>query len=244
LACYRGDGGGFFAPSAYRLRYAVPRSYSRRVKRTRIKICGIKDLDAARAAADAGADAVGFVFHKGSPRVVEPAVAWEIIGSLPPFVTSVGLFVNATVERFCDIEEQCPTDLSQLHGEEDEELVTECGPNIIKAVAFDPATIAAELARWDGVPEVAAILVDGSKGGEGKTLDWHELAKHTAGRDADATPIILAGGLTPKNVGEAIRAVRPWGVDVSSGVERDRGVKDAGMIAAFCAAVQAADAQR
>jgi phosphoribosylanthranilate isomerase len=155
----------------------------------------------------------------------------------------VGLFVNAPLDRFCDIEEQCPTDLSQLHGDEHESLVSECGPNIIKAVAFDPATIARELARWDAVPEVAAILVDGSRGGQGQTLDWAELARHTQGRDADSTPIILAGGLTPHNVGEAIRAVRPWAVDVSSGVERERGVKDPAMIAAFCDAVRRADLQ-
>lgn len=214
------------------------------MQRTRIKICGIRDIDAARAAADAGADAVGFVFHPASPRYIEPAEAFGLIGALPPFVSTVGLFVDASIERFCDVEEQCPTDLSQLHGSEDEDMVEECGPNIIKAVRFDPATIQKELARWDDSYDVAAILVDGSAGGEGLTIDWAALARVTAGRAPGLKPIILAGGLTPANVGEAIRLVRPWGVDVSSGVERERGVKDPALIAAFCAAVQRADADR
>lgn len=220
-----------------------PNDVQLRVKRTRIKICGIRDLATARAAAWAGVDAIGLVFHPASPRFIEPRQAWEILGKMPPFVTTVGLFVDATLERFCDVEELCPTDLSQLHGSESVELVRECGPNVIKAVRFHPDTIAAELATWDAVDEVAAILVDGSAGGEGMPVDWNELAKYTAGRDKDAKPIILAGGLTPENVGEAIRLVRPAGVDVSSGVESSRGVKDPALIEAFCAAVQRADAQ-
>ncbi len=213
------------------------------MKRTRIKICGVQDVETARAAARAGADAIGFVFHPASPRFVQPADAWEIVGALPPFVSTVGLFVDLPLEKFCDIEEQCPTDMSQLHGSEDEELVSECGPNIIKAIRFDPDTIAAELARWDEVPEVAALLVDGSTGGKGETVDWGLLALHTDARDEDAKPLILAGGLTPENVGGAIRIVRPWAVDVSSGVEKSRGIKDAGLIEAFCAAVHRADAR-
>lgn len=175
---------------------------------------------------------------------MRPEKAWEIIGALPPFVSTVGLFVDLPLEKFCDIEEHCPTDMSQLHGNEDEELAQECGPNVIKAVRFDPDTIAAELARWDDVDEVAAILVDGSSGGKGETLDWGLLALHTQERGDDAKPLILAGGLTPENVGEAIKVVRPWGVDVSSGVEKSRGIKDAGLIEAFCGAVLRADLGR
>lgn len=210
--------------------------------RTRIKVCGVRSVATARAAAAAGADAVGFVFHKASPRHIEPEAAWAIVGSLPPFMSTVSLFVDASLERFCDTEEQCPTDLSQLHGDEDEERVVECGPNVIKAVRFDAGTIGAELARWDAVVEVAAILVDGSAGGEGKRLDWGALAPFVRSRGDDAKPIILAGGLTPENVGEAISVVRPWGVDVSSGVESSPGVKDAGLIRRFCEAVRRADA--
>lgn len=218
--------------------------------RTRIKICGLRDASSAAAAVQAGADALGFVFVQSSPRNIEPADAWAIIGTLPPFVASVGLYQDATVEQFCDIEEVCPTNYAQLHGSEDEDTAKRCGPGVIKAIRYDPATIAAELKRWGGIDEVDAILVDGSAGGAGETLDWKGLAAvlEVARRDAIAgrgpvlKPIILAGGLTPENVGEAVRTVRPFGVDVSSGVEKKRGVKDAGLIAAFCRSVRAADA--
>lgn len=205
---------------------------------TRIKICGIRDARALDWAVDAGADAVGFVFVRSSPRHIEPAEAWALVGALPPFVTSVGLLANASVETFCEIEQDCPTSLVQLHGNESVSVVRQCGPGVVKAIRFDAETIAAELSRWDGVEEVDAILVDGSAGGEGRTLDWSCLAEHVAGV---SKPIILAGGLTPENVSEAIRTVRPYAVDVSSGVEKERGVKDRARIAAFCRAVREAD---
>lgn len=207
--------------------------------RTRIKICGIRDEEGLFAAAESGADAVGFVFHPQSPRFIEPEEAWELVGMLPPFVSSVGLFVNATVEKFMEMEEVCPTSFSQLHGSEKVEVVRQCGPGVIKAVRFDAATIAQELAAWDAVDEVDAILVDGSAGGQGQTFEWKALAEV---RDSVRKPLILAGGLTPENVGEAIRVARPWGVDVSSGVERAPGEKDPALIEAFCRAVMRADA--
>jgi phosphoribosylanthranilate isomerase len=206
--------------------------------RTRIKICGIRDEDGLKGACGAGADAVGFVFHPKSRRFIEPEDAAELLLFTPPFVATVGLFVNPSLEAFMRIEEACPTTHTQLHGEEPPSLVEECAP-VIKAVRFDPATIAAELARWGAMVEVDAILVDGSAGGEGKALDWAELAKHRA---AVSKPLILAGGLTPENVGEAIRVVRPYAVDVSSGVESEPGVKDAKLMEAFCRAVRRADA--
>jgi phosphoribosylanthranilate isomerase len=216
--------------------------------RTRIKICGIRDAQSASAAIAAGADALGFVFVPSSPRCIDPAEAWAIIGTLPPFVASVGLYQDATVEQFCDIEEVCPTNYAQLHGSEDEETARRCGPGVIKAVRYDSATIAADLKRWGAVDEVDAILVDGSTGGNGQTLDWAALAAVTeglrrdaiAGRTPPLKPLILAGGLTPENVGEAVRVVRPYGVDVSSGVERARGRKDPALITAFCEAVRSA----
>lgn len=208
--------------------------------RTRIKICGIRDVDTALAAADAGADAIGFMFHPKSVRFIEPEEAADIAVMLPPLVSTVAVFVNPTLERFMDIEEACPTTHTQLHGEESEELVRECAP-VIKAVRFDPGTIAADLKRWSAMPEVDAILVDGSAGGQGETFDWSALAA-VRDREQIDTPLIIAGGLTPANVGEAIRAVRPWGVDVSSGVECSPGQKDIAMIEAFCAAVLKADA--
>jgi phosphoribosylanthranilate isomerase len=208
--------------------------------RTRIKICGIRDEETAFAAADAGADAIGLVFYRQSPRYIEPEDAWQLVGMLPPFVTSVGLFVNADLDRFMTTEELCPTDMSQLHGQESEELVRQCGPNVIKAVRFDAATIDAELAKWDRVDEVDAVLVDGSAGGQGTSFDWTKLA---AARERLSKPLILAGGLTPENVGEAIRVVQPFAVDVSSGVESSPGVKDLELIEAFCRAVRKADAE-
>lgn len=209
------------------------------MSRTRIKICGITEEEGLFAAADAGADAVGFVFHPKSRRFIEPDDAFELIGMLPPFVSSVGLFVDASVDRFSDIEEVCPTDLSQLHGNESEQVVRDCGPKVVKAVRFDAATIERELKRWDAIDEVDAILVDGSAGGAGETFDWNALAKV---KGATNKPLIIAGGLTHENVGEAIRVARPYGVDVSSGVESEPGEKDRALIEKFCEAVRRADA--
>jgi len=205
--------------------------------RTRIKVCGLRDAEAAQAALGAGADTLGFVFVKSSPRFIEPEAAWAIIRGLPPMHTTVGLTAGASVEGYSKIERACPTDYGQLHGDEPEDVVRACGPRVIKAVRFDAGTIEAELRRWGSVEEVDAILVDGSSGGMGESFDWSALASAPCEK-----PIVLAGGLTAENVGEAIRAVRPWAVDVSSGVERERGVKDHEMIRAFCAKVREADA--
>lgn len=206
--------------------------------RTRIKICGIRDLDTARAAIDAGADALGFMFVKSSPRYITPESAWEIVSTLPPLVSTVGVFADAPVDQFCDIEETCPTNYVQLHGHEPEAVVRRCGPNVIKAIRFDPATIEADLTAWAAVEEVEAILVDGSAGGLGASFDWPRLAPLAQSID---TPIILAGGLNAQNIAAAIHAVRPYAVDVSSGVEKEKGLKDPALIEAFCRAVQNAD---
>jgi len=208
--------------------------------RTRIKICGIRDDDALAAAVAAGADAVGFNFVKSSVRYIEPGEADRLVQMLPPLVVGVGVYVNPVYEEFCDIEEQCPfLAFSQLHGNEGVKTVKQCGPDVIKAIRFDAATIAAELLEWAKVEEVAAILIDGGNGGEGKTVDWQKLADALSDNEL---PVFLAGGLTPNNVGEAIRIVRPYAVDVASGVESDPGVKDAELIEAFCKAVREADA--
>lgn len=206
--------------------------------RTRIKICGVRTPDDVRAAVYAGADAVGFVFHKPSARSIKPEAAWALSQSIPPFVSTVGLFVDLSVDEFCQIEEACPTILNQLHGSEDEETVSACGPSVIKAIRFDPATIESNIERWESNDDVAAILVDGSAGGEGKAFDWQPLAPLV---ETCEKPIILAGGLNPENVADAIRIVRPFAVDVSSGVEKKPGVKDPALIEAFCRAVRRAD---
>lgn len=206
--------------------------------RTRIKICGITDAESAFAAAESGADAIGFVFATSSPRYIEPEAAWEIAAILPPFVSTVGLFVNAKPEAVDLVREKCAFDITQLHGNEPEPVVRECLPPIIKAIKFNPETIELELRRWSTFADIDAVLVDGSTGGEGIAFDWNLLAEHA---DACEHPLIIAGGLTAENVGEAIRIVRPWAVDVSSGVERERGRKDPDLIAAFCDAVRRAD---
>ncbi|PHQ78865.1 MAG: N-(5'-phosphoribosyl)anthranilate isomerase [Phycisphaera sp.] len=208
--------------------------------RTRIKICGITTQEALTGAANAGADAVGFVFAESSPRYIHPREAWKLACDLPPMVSSVGLYVNASLDEFAEIEQQCPTMMTQLHGNEPDGVVIELGPELIKAVKFDPETIADRLAHYDAIEEVSVILVDGSEGGEGVAFDWAKLAD--ASRDIK-TPIMLAGGLDASNVGDAIAAVRPYAVDVSSGVESEQGVKDLDKIRAFCKAVQEADSK-
>ncbi len=208
--------------------------------RTRIKICGIRDTETALLAVDAGADALGFVFAKNSSRYVEPEAVWDILQALPPFVSTVGLTVNAKTEAFDEIQEAAPFDLAQLHGSESIPQARDYMTPVIKAIRFNDDTIVEELGRWAPVDEVVAILVDGSAGGEGQTFDWERLA---AVRESVVHPLIVAGGLTPENVGEAIRIVRPYAVDVSSGVESERGIKDPDRIRAFCDAVRAADAE-
>jgi phosphoribosylanthranilate isomerase len=206
--------------------------------RTRIKICGIRSDDDAFAAAEAGADAVGLMFVRASQRYIDPEAAAEIVASLPPFVSSVGVFMNAPIEAFMDIEEQCPTIHTQLHGTEDDELISQCSP-VIKAVRYLPETIVHDIARCEDNDDIEAILIDGPSPGEGVAFNWTDLVPLL---ERVSKPVILAGGLTPENVAEAIRTVRPYGVDVSSGVEKQRGIKDPELIEKFCEAVRKADA--
>lgn len=207
--------------------------------RTRVKVCGIREDMGARAAVDSGADALGFVFVRSSPRYIAPEEAASLVAGLPALVSSVGVFMDQSAEAIGEVLETCPTTYTQLHGSEDEELAGEVGPYLIKAVRFDPATIERELERWEGVDDVDAILIDGPSAGSGEPFDWAVLSPVVRGL---TKPLFLAGGLTPENVGDAVRAVRPFAVDVSSGVERERGVKDPALIARFCAAVRRADA--
>ena len=207
--------------------------------RTRIKVCGITSLQDANAAIDAGADAVGFVFVKDTPRYIDPEEAAIIMYSLPPFVAAVGVTQDLDVDQFCALEYKCPTHMTQLHGKEPVDVVAACGPGVIKAFKYEDATIQSQLTRWAKVEELDAILIDGSAGGTGESFDWAKLAPHL--KDYPKK-IIIAGGLDADNVGEVIKTLCPYAVDVSTGVEDEPGVKNHAKIAEFCAAVRAADA--
>lgn len=210
---------------------------------TQIKICGIKDPKHAKAAAKAGATHVGVVFVDESPRCVTIKQAIEVVEALPGMAEAVGLFVDRDAQEIKHIVGRAGLTTIQLHGHEKIGILDKFeGLTIWKALPFGPDLL--ELAEpWDNDPRVDAILIDTPPtgeltGGSGVAFDWAALAKVI---DHLSTPIILAGGLTPQNVGEAIRTVKPFAVDVSSGVESSRGVKDVGLIKAFCQAVRAAD---
>ncbi|MGB9825129.1 MAG: phosphoribosylanthranilate isomerase [Desulfofundulus sp.] len=200
----------------------------------RVKICGITDISSALVAAEAGADALGFVFAP-SPRRITPSLARRICRELPPFITRVGVFVDAPLEEVRAVAEYCGLDVIQLHGNEPPDYCHSLGRRVIKAfrvgVELDPV----ELARYP----VDAILLDsyvvGQKGGTGQPFDWQLAASLKIAR-----PLILAGGLRPDNVGRAVAMVKPYGVDVSSGVEKDGqpGKKDPDKIRRFIAAAK------
>lgn len=200
----------------------------------RSKICGITRIEDALIAAQAGADAIGLVFWAPSPRAVEIDQARHIVAALPPFVTSVGLFVNATRETIAEVLQAVPLDLLQFHGDE---CLADCeghGRPYIKALRVRPGeNIAAQCARY---PSAAGILLDtyvpGIPGGTGERFDWSQVPAQPP------CPIVLAGGLTADNVAQAIAQVRPWAVDVSGGVEAQKGRKDADKVRAFLAAVR------
>ena len=209
------------------------------LSRTRIKICGVRDPAMALAAARAGADAVGLVFHGASPRAVDVAQAVRIAAVLPPFVTSVGLFVDAPDARVAEVLASVPLGLLQFHGDESPGYCASFGRPWLKAIRVGEGTDLVECSlRFSGA---AALLLDafvpGEHGGTGRSFDWSRIPPELRRR------VVLSGGLDPANVGSAIAQVRPWAVDVSSGVESARGVKDAARIEAFVRSVKDADAR-
>ncbi len=206
--------------------------------RTRIKICGITNIDDAQAAVDNGADALGFIFVKDTPRYIDPDDAAAIMFNLPPMVSAIGVTRDLTLDEFCDLEQTCPAHSFQLHGKEPVSLVQQCGPGVIKAFKYEQVTIQSQLDRWSKVAEVDALLIDGSDGGEGKAFDWSQLAPLI---ENYPKRIIIAGGLDESNVTEVIKTLKPYAVDISSGVEAEPGIKDHAKIAKLCAAVHAAD---
>ena len=203
----------------------------------KIKICGITNTEDAAVAVAAGADALGFVVYRESPRWVEPAVAKSIIAGLPPFVSAVGVFVNEGAERVRALMDECGFVLAQLHGDESALYCQDLGRPALKAIRLKDRGTFLALAEFHGRANVRGMLIDAfsdqAYGGTGQTVDW-TLAEEAA----RATPIILAGGLNPENVAEAIQKVRPYGVDVSSGVEQSPGKKDHHKLKAFIEAAR------
>jgi phosphoribosylanthranilate isomerase len=208
------------------------------VSRTRVKICGItreQDLDAAVAA---GADALGFVFYPQSPRFLGLRRAADLVRRVPPFVARVGLFVNPDPAVLVETLAEVGIDLIQFQGDEDPAFCEQFGHPYLKVARMRPGLDLVEFAR--AYPSARGLLLDAyveSYGGAGQKFDWSLVPKSLP------LPVVVAGGLTGENVGEAIRQLRPWGVDVSSGVEVAKGIKDAAKIAAFIAAVKTADAR-
>lgn len=207
--------------------------------RTRIKICGITRPEDALEAVRLGADALGLVFYGRSPRAVTPAQAAGLVAVLPPFVTAVGLFVDPDAGFVREVLAAVPLDLLQFHGDESPAFCAQFDRRFIKAVRMRPdVDLHAEAARYAAAD---GLLLDayrpGVPGGTGERFDWAAIPQDLG------APVVLAGGLDADNVADAIRAVRPWAVDVSSGVEADKGIKDAAKMAAFLRGVARGDSQ-
>ncbi len=206
--------------------------------RTRIKICGITRLSDAQQAAALGADAIGLVFHAQSPRAIEINAALEIRRAMPPFVTVTALFMDETENWVGRVLEKVRPDCLQFHGAEPAEFCTQWSRPYLKAIPMGSVeNIAAYAARYR---DAGGFLLDsnaaGRQGGSGDTFDWSRIPS------SFEFPLVLAGGLNPVNVAAAITQVRPWGVDVSSGVEKSRGIKDADLINQFFSEVKRGDA--
>ncbi len=218
------------------------------MSRTRVKICGITRMEDGVAAAQSGADAIGLVFWPGSPRAVAPGQARAIAAALPPFVTIVGLFVDPTPDHVRATLAALPLDLLQFHGAESPEFCRAFGRPYVKAVPVGGNAARTDLLEYAArYPDARGLLFDappsdGQPGGTGRTFDWDALPLELS------RPLVLSGGLTAANVGGAIRRLRPWAVDVSSGVEvvgpdgtPVRGSKDPARIIAFIKEVRHAD---
>jgi len=202
----------------------------------KVKICGITNVTDALAAVDAGADALGFMFYAPSPRCVTQELAAGIIRELPPFVAKVGVFVNPTEAEVRNAIVECGLDTLQFHGEEPPEFCRAFGLKVIKAFRVRDKE---SLKITEAYPTEAWLLdsyVAGQLGGTGAQFNW-DLATEVAQKHKS---VILAGGLTPENAADAVRKVRPYGLDASSGVESAPGKKDAGKVAAFIAAAKGA----
>ena len=197
--------------------------------RTKIKICGITNLQNAREASELGVDALGFVFFSKSPRYIEPKKARAIINLLPSFILRVGLFVNSPKEEVLSAISESRVNMLQFHGDEDENFCNQFNLPYIKAIAFKDGINLLEYCQQ--FASSSAILIDTysqkMRGGTGKTFNWDLIPKQLP------LPLIIAGGLDSKNVSSLIDSVKPYGVDVSGGVELDKGIKDHNMMKNF-----------
>lgn len=204
---------------------------------TAVKVCGVTRAEDALSAAQAGAHAIGLVFYRPSPRYVTPEVAREIVRVLPPFVTAVGLFVDASAVEVRAAIAVAGVGLLQFHGSETPEFCRQFGVPYIKAVRVRTGTDLLQYARdyHDAKALLLDAYVEGTHGGTGQSFDWSVIPRTLP------VPVVLSGGLNPQNVTGAIQQVRPWAVDVSSGVESAPGIKDAAKIAAFMSGVRNAD---
>jgi phosphoribosylanthranilate isomerase len=206
---------------------------------TRIKICGITREQDLRAVANSGADAIGLVFYEKSPRHVSVQQAAELMRLVPPFVTAVGLFVNPTVDYVRQVLTKASLDVLQFHGEESPEFCQQFGKPYLKAIrvkaGVDLVECAARYASAQGL--LLDAFVEGTQGGTGESFDWALIPQDLL------LPVILSGGLHAGNVAEAVKQVRPYAVDVSSGVEASKGIKDAAKVAAFINEVKQIDVQ-
>ena len=202
--------------------------------RTRVKICGITQIEDALNAVNAGADAIGLVFYAPSPRCVSMAQAQKIVAAMPPFVSVVGLFVNASTAEIQSILSQVHLDIVQFHGDETPAQCAQINLPYYKAIRVKPETNLLQYAIEFNAAK--ALLLDAyseqAYGGTGHTFDWNLIPNKLP------KPIVLAGGLDAKNVANAIQQVRPYAVDVSGGVELTKGIKSADKIAAFMQAVK------
>lgn len=216
-------------------------------QRTRIKICGLTRAEDIASAVEAGADALGFVFYPKSPRYVSPQTAAQLIATVPPFISIVGLFVNTTPAILTDVVQQVPLSLLQFHGDESLEsccsLAKMAARPFMRALRISHDTkpdslLQCEKAYFTASNLFSGILLDtlvDGYGGAGKVFDWSLIPKELAPR------VVLSGGLNERNIAEAILHVRPYAVDVSSGVEREKGIKDAEKIRTFIHAVRSAE---
>jgi phosphoribosylanthranilate isomerase len=203
------------------------------ISNTKIKICGITNMEDAQAAADYGADALGFIFYKESKRYVDPEVAKSIVSALPPFITTVGVFVNHDLGEISRIKETTGIQVAQLHGDETPEFASSLPIEVIKVIRVKDKSDLDKVAQYSGQAILFDTYSDKEYGGTGESFDWKILNNLSSEKK-----VVLSGGLNPENVLEAIQIVRPYAVDVSSGVEDTPGKKDHTKIKKFIEAIK------